>query len=45
VVAEVEERIDTLTTSALDALAGVDLEPTARERLVALAAAAVRRTR
>jgi geranylgeranyl diphosphate synthase, type I len=45
VVAEVEERIDTLTTSALTALAGVDLDPDARERLVALATAAVQRTR
>jgi geranylgeranyl diphosphate synthase type I len=45
VVAEVEERIATLTTSALDALAGVELEPVARERLVALATAAVQRTR
>ncbi len=45
VVAEVEERIASLTTSALDALAGVDLDPDARERLVALAAAAVQRTR
>jgi geranylgeranyl diphosphate synthase type I len=45
VVAEVEERIAALTTSALDALAGVDLDADARERLVALAAAAVQRTR
>jgi geranylgeranyl diphosphate synthase type I len=45
VVAEVEERIAALMTSALDALAGVDLDPDARERLVALAAAAVQRTR
>ncbi len=45
VVADVEERIEALTTSALGALAGADLEPTARERLVALATAAVQRTR
>jgi geranylgeranyl diphosphate synthase, type I len=45
VVAEVEERIAALTTSALDALDGVDLDPDARTRLVALATAAVQRTR
>ncbi|MCD2196479.1 polyprenyl synthetase family protein [Actinomycetospora endophytica] len=45
VVDDVEERIATLTTSALDALAEVDLDPQGRERLVALAAAATRRTR
>ncbi len=44
VVADVEERIDTLTASALDALAGVDLDPTGRERIISLAAAATRRT-
>ncbi|MDT7743860.1 MAG: geranylgeranyl diphosphate synthase, type [Actinomycetota bacterium] len=45
VVAEVEERIAALTTSALDALDGLDLDPDARSRLVALATAAVHRTR
>ena len=45
VVVDVEERIEALTTSALGALAGADLEPAARERLVALATAAVQRTR
>ena len=45
VVAEVEERIAALTTSALEALGGVDLDQDARERLVALATAAVQRTR
>ena len=47
VVAQVEERIDTLTASALDALDSgdaVDLHPDARERLTALAVAATRRT-
>jgi geranylgeranyl diphosphate synthase, type I len=43
VVDEVEERIGTLTASALDALAEVDLDPDGRERLVALAAASTRR--
>src|SRR6195952_1618682 len=45
VVAEVEERTPALTTPALAALAGVDLDADARERLVALPAAAVQRTR
>jgi geranylgeranyl diphosphate synthase, type I len=44
VVTEVEERIDTLTASALDALADADLDPTARDRLTGLAATATRRT-
>ncbi|GLZ53345.1 polyprenyl synthetase family protein [Actinomycetospora sp. NBRC 106378] len=44
VVDEVEERITTLTTSALDALTTADIEPEARERLTALAAKATRRT-
>ncbi|HEY2222492.1 polyprenyl synthetase family protein [Actinomycetospora sp.] len=43
VVDEVEERIGTLTGSALEALAEVDLDPHGRERLVALAAASTRR--
>jgi geranylgeranyl diphosphate synthase type I len=44
VVDEVEERIATLTASAIEALAEVDLDPRGRERLVALAAASTRRT-
>ncbi|MFC5062343.1 polyprenyl synthetase family protein [Actinomycetospora atypica] len=47
VVAQVEERIDTLTASALDALDSgdaVELHPDARERLTTLAVAATRRT-
>ncbi|MCD2190110.1 polyprenyl synthetase family protein [Actinomycetospora soli] len=44
VVDEVEDRITTLTTSALDALTAADVEPAARECLVALAAKATRRT-
>jgi geranylgeranyl diphosphate synthase type I len=45
VVAEVEERIDALTASGLDALAGADLDPAGRERLTALAGAAAHRSR
>ena len=45
VVTDVEERIAALSTSALHALGGVDLDQHARERLVALATAAVQRTR
>ena len=45
VVADVEDRITALTTSALDALDAADLDPDARARLVALATAAVQRTR
>jgi geranylgeranyl diphosphate synthase, type I len=45
VVDEVEQRITALTGSALDALDDVDLDPGGRERLVALVAAATRRTR
>jgi geranylgeranyl diphosphate synthase, type I len=44
VVDEVEERIDALTASALDALVEADLDPAARERLTALAGAAAHRT-
>ncbi|NMO93335.1 polyprenyl synthetase family protein [Actinomycetospora sp. TBRC 11914] len=45
VVAEVEERIDALTASGLDALAGADLDPAGRERLTALAGVAAHRSR
>ncbi|MEJ2870842.1 polyprenyl synthetase family protein [Actinomycetospora sp. OC33-EN08] len=44
VVDEVEERIDTLTTSALAALTTAKIDPAARDRLTTLAAAATRRT-
>lgn len=45
VVDEVEKHIAGLTGSALEALDQVDLDPDGRERLVALSAAATRRTR